>query len=393
MKRIVILHACNSVALVAAVADFSNLDATAAANSRVVEGKMTIPYGLWPVEIVNAEGKKEKVLQRLDKAVAGRLVSAFNSLRGRLSRFVSGSPIYMGHPDYAAAKFANAWTRFGKCVGMEAGEDSLTVTGDFTPEAKALLAANEALAPSPHWGLARTAEKKDDLSICEPIAFYSMGITPRPNIAGAAVNEDPNAAPAPASMMDEAAAAQQLADCCAEIVRLESALAASVSCQASSDQQVASLTKILAEKEMALTNERSYNASMRADLEATRAALQRAKADALSGAVNSILDGATAAGRILATDREVWREKITKTPAAANELFAPGASLKTASVVEAGRIAGANEAAGGRSATDRFVEIVRQHMAATNSQWDVAWNECKAKHAELFKLMPNGGKV
>jgi hypothetical protein len=395
MKRIVILTACNS-ATISAVADFPSVAGATAVNARVVEGRMTIPYGMWPVTIVNAEGKEEKVVQRLDKAVAGRLMAAFNSFRGRLSRIVSGSPIFMGHPDYAKATAANAWSRLGKNTGMEAGEDALVVIGDFTPEAKTILAANETLAPSPHWGLARTAEKKDDLAICEPVAFYSMGITPRPNIAGAAVNE---AVPPPidsaavaAVMMDGSIVAQQLADCCAEMLQLKDALAAAVAAKDTADQQLAALAKIVAEKENALLQERTWGANLRAEMDALRAALQQEKADAIATSVNSILDGATAAGRIVAADREHWRDKIMKLPAAVNELFAP-AALKVESVVDPARVAAANADLGTRPAADRFVDLVRQHMATTKTTWEIAWNECQAKHSELYKLMPNGGKA
>jgi hypothetical protein len=391
MKRIVLIAACNSAA---SVPDFTAVAASVAANSRVVEGKMTIPYGLWPVTIRNADGKEEQVVQRLDKAVAGRLVAAFNSVRGRLSRLVSGSPIYLGHPDYAENPSTKAWRRLGKCLAMEAGDEALTVTGEFTADGKAIVAANEALAPSPHWGLARTGEKKDNLDVCDPVAFYSMGLTVRPNISGAAINEDAMPAmdaAAMAAMMDVSVASQELAKCCAEIVQLRDELAAAVTARDSANQQLTALAKMVADKEAQCQSEKAWNANLRAEVDALRAALQQEKANAIAAGVNSILDGAVAVGRIVAADRDHWRDKITKTPAAANELFTP--DLKTSSTVPTDRAAAANDALGSRPASDRFVELVHQHMAATKLPWEQAWNECKSKHNELFKLMPNGGRA
>ena len=398
-----LLGAANSAALMSSIVD---QPIEAAANNRVIEGRMSIPYGIWPITIQNEQGKPEKVLQRLNLQSATRLVSAFNSLRGRVSRFVSGSPIYSGHPDYQKAKDAAAWKQLGKCTGMEAATDALIIIGDFNGDGKSLVAANSALAPSPHWGLKRTGETQDGLAITEPAAFYSVGITPRPNIAGAAINEQPAAAatetPADAAeLAEEAMENQQLAIMAAEIASLEAVVSdlrtlldgtkASATDQAT---QLANLQALIAQKNQELGAASSALLDCRAQLSSCQAALVASQADAAGydDAVNSILDGAVAGGSIIAADRDVWKAKIKKTPAAANELVARRAP-KTASVVPPRRIEGANSALGGVSAKVQFETAVRERMAKMNEDWPTAWNATRGTHKEIYGLMANGGKV
>lgn len=393
----------SKILIPAVVAESTALDQSGqpAANAKIIEGKMSIPYGLWPVtiKVKSPDGKvtDERVLQRLDKTVATRLVSAFNSLQGRLSRFVSGSPIYRGHPDYIGAKDAVAWNSLGKCIGMEAGESALVVQGEFNDAGKSLVAANESLAPSPHWGLSRTGEKQDDLEICVPMALYSMGLTARPNIPGAAVNDDAGGladcavADPVAALMTSAEYDQAMAVLAADIADLEQKLADAAATCCSKDEQLTALNAALADLTGKHKSLETWNASLQADLAATRAALQAEKATALDCAMNSVLDGAIAAGRLVAADRDTWKAKLTATPSAVNELF--DAALKTASVVAASRAAAANEALGGVTPACRFEQVVRARMADTKESWPVAWNACKASHSEIFRLMPNGGRA
>lgn len=393
--RMAILNAVNARDIIPAIV------MEAAANARVVDGVMTIPYGLWPVEIVNEKGQREKVVQRLDKTVASRLVHAFNSLHGRFARWVSGSPIYMGHPDHNGAHNAAAWRRLGKIVSMTATDDALAVKGDFDDESKTLLAANAALAPSPHWGLKRTTETHEGAAICEPVAFYSMGITARPNIAGAAVNEDP-ADPATAELMTQARHDQQMAVLAADMAdtemeceRLRAALEVARADAGSQATQIAALQGTLAEKDLRLAALAADLAALRAELDACRAALEQSKAEALSSAnaVSGQIAALIDAAGIVPADREHWATRLRETPAAVNSLLETVRSIKTGSIVTPERMAAANEALGGVTAAARFEQLVRERMAATREDWPTAWNACRVAHRELFALMPNGGRA
>jgi hypothetical protein len=361
----------------------------AAANSRIVEGKLSIPYGLWPVEITNEEGKPEKVLQRLDKGVASRLVAAFNSLRGRLSRVVSGCQVYMGHPDHAGAKERAAWKRLALCTGLEAAENSLVAICDMPDETKSLVAANAALAPSPYWGLRRTQEKQGDLTICEPVCVYSFGLTPRPNIAGSAVNEDPAPDAEVMDMQEESDRDQSLAVLAADIADLESRLQAAELARATREQEILS-------RDSTITELRTQCECLRTELEAARAQVQAQVecCNSVTGqreaSVGAVVDAAIKAERIVAKDRDHWVKKLQETPAAVNELFVN--PLKLTSTVPAERIAAANSDVGSVPASARFEQIVRARMAGTHEDWATAWNACKDSHHEIYKLMPNGGR-
>ena len=397
MKRILIIAAANS-SEIRAVLD--NLPA--AANARIIEGKMSIPYGLWPVDIVNEDGQPERVVQRLDKAVAERLVRAFNGVLGRVSRFVGGCPIYMGHPDVRSAAAANAagadraaWRPLGKNTAMAATDTALVVDGAFTDAAKALIAANAALAPSPHWGLKRTEDKHDGLAICEPVAFYSMGITPRPNIAGSAVNEDPCD---PIDPMELSARDVIIANMQAELSDMDAQRCAACGERDQAMAQVTALTTALAEKDARCKALEADMVAVRAECDALRKALADSTAIATAnerGARELRVAVATAAansGLIIAADVATWAEKLG-TISAVNELIDSSRILKSSSTVSQVRIAAANADLGGVPASVRFAEVVRERMARTQEQWPVAWNACRASHKELFDLMPNGGRA
>lgn len=374
----------------------------AAANARIVEGRMTIPFGLWPVEIVNEDGEPERVLQRLDKPVAERLIRSFNGLLGRISRFVGGSPIYLGHPDYRKAAAANAaageavpWNVLGKSIGMSLAENALVVEGDFSPAAKALIAANAALAPSPHWGLKRTGEQQEGVAICEPVAFYSMGLTPRPNIAGAAINED---AAVPIDPMAISARDEMIANMSAELSDLDSRCGEACAERDQAMTKVAALTTALAEKDARCKALEADMVAMRAEMDALRKALADQQALAVANERGAhelrvaVVAAAANCGLILAADRDVWIAKLSAL-AAVNELLDPTRMLKRESIVGQARIAAANADLGGVTPSVRFEQVVRERMNKTGEDWPTAWNACRNSHRELFNLMPNGGKA
>ena len=393
----------------------------AASNGQVLEGRMTVPYGMWPVTITNEKGVRERVIQRLDKAVAERLAATFDSLRGRFARLVGGSNIWLGHPDHATAGAQNeqapgskvSWHRLGRTVKLSPGETELIADGDFTEAAKALIAANQ-LAPSPYWGLRRTGEHvATGESIVEPVALFSFGMVPNPNIAGAAVNEEIASGETPAEvdpndavLNEEAQRERQSAFLVAELNRLtlerdaaRADLAAAAQARDEALAQVAALTKALGDSNIRVTELERAAVAARAKqdeaISASRRFEQTAAANAQSSdaLVAAVVAAAANAGLIVQADGDHWRERVRTMPAAINELVCPERLLKTSPIVAAARLAAANEALGGVSAAQRFGQAVREHMSRTGQNWPDAWNACKAAHRELFNLMPNGGKA
>ena len=422
-----ILHASNESA------PHSPIHVLSAVNGRIVEGRFVIPFGMHPVEIVNEDGKKEKVIQRLNAATSTGLIVAFNSLLSRFARFISGPNIYQGHPDQKNDPNPAAWAPLGKVVRMDAGDNALVIHGDLPDASKALLAANTALAPSPYWGLRRTTETHEGMAVCDPVVFFSLGITPRPNIAGAAANsldaetgrvgDKETVAPAaanelPASLTppvtptatnevpvnvgaatespaQDAPKHRDMALLAANIADMETSLTAAGLSIDSLKAQLAALTATLAERDLAIAAQKTDIINLRSELDATRTALtaSKTKSDShIMDSCNALADAAIAAKLIVPADREFWSKKLVEMPAAANELLNPERILKSKSVVTSERLAAANSALGGVPATVRFTQIVRERMAKTHEQWSEAFNACRKSHEEIYNLMPNGGR-
>lgn len=383
-RKIIIIGAANEAP--------DQVKIASAINGKVIEGKFVIPFGMWPVEISNEKGEKEKVVQRLTADTAKRMVNAFNTFLGRFSRLVGGAKIYRGHPDQVGERNPTAWSVLGKIAKLEVGDNALVIHGDLPDSTKTMLATNEALAPSPYWGMQRTQEKQGDLAVFDPVVLFSLGITPRPNIAGAAANETPSGANEADDLIAEAERGRQLSVLAAMIADLESQLGAVTAERDALRSQLENVTAMCGANEQKVATAQAQIAAESARRQAAEAAAQAAK-DALQNACNAVADAAASANLILPADKEHWAAKLVATPGAANELVTTERMLKTESIVSAARIAAANEALGGVSAAKRFEAIVRERMAKTGEKWPEAFNACRGTHSELYNLMPNGGRA
>lgn len=393
MKRSILLFAANEAP--ASMPAVCLPTPESAANARIIEGMLRIPFGLWPTTVVNEDDKPEKVLQRLDRPVSERLIGAFNSARGRFARLFSGCRIYRGHPDYNQAVDAAAWAPLGRVTRLMAEDAALVAEADLPDTTKALLAANEALAPSPHWGLRRTGETIDGMAVCEPVALYSFGLTARPNIAGAAVNEEGAPDPEVQNLSEQAQRERELVVLAAEIAELEAKLSALESARYAAEQA-------LAERDASVQGMRAQIEALQAQIAAAREEEQQAAAAgreavqaaeaAQAATVAAVVAAAVESARIPEADREHWAQRVAATPAAVNELFAVP-PLKRVPLADAKRISAANGDMAGTSTAQRFAELVRRRMADTHETWATAWHHCRSQHAELYRLMPNGGKA
>ena len=83
-----------------------------------------------------------EAIQRLDRAAAEGMVRRFKSPWNRVKRFITGCPIYAGHPDVPA--FAEDYadkTPKGMIVDLAAREDGLYCKPVFTNEGSELVEA------------------------------------------------------------------------------------------------------------------------------------------------------------------------------------------------------------------------------------------------------------
>jgi FtsZ-binding cell division protein ZapB len=141
-----------------------------ASNELALDGEwMKIsPYGDFP----NKVG-----LQRVTKADAELMVTAFNSLRGRASRLFMGLPIYVGHPDVEPGNHADK-RRYGKITDLEAREDGFYGKVALNSLGKAAIDEGHYLFNSPAWYLKREGK------FVRPVELISIGLTNTPQIPG-----------------------------------------------------------------------------------------------------------------------------------------------------------------------------------------------------------------
>lgn len=126
------------------------------------------PYGDYP----NKVG-----LQRIQKPDAEAMVTAFNSLRGKVSRAFMGLPIYVGHPDVQPDKYPDK-RRYGKITDLEARADGFYGKVAMNSLGKAALEEGHFQFNSPTWLLKR------EKSFVRPVELISVGLTNTPQIPG-----------------------------------------------------------------------------------------------------------------------------------------------------------------------------------------------------------------
>ncbi len=126
------------------------------------------PYGTF-------RGKTPGRPQHFTEDAAKRMVSEFNSLRGKLGRMFRGIPIYIGHPDVDPT----IWTddrRLGKATDLQARPDGLWAYGEWNSLGRENQTEGFWVYPSPRWdapvGQARF----------EPDRLISIGLTNTPRI-------------------------------------------------------------------------------------------------------------------------------------------------------------------------------------------------------------------
>ena len=153
----------------------------------------------------------------------------------------------------------------------------------------------------------------------------------------------------------------------------------------------ADLVRLAAELEAAKTATQNAVA-LAAGNERAATEARNTGAATLLAAANEVAGAAIAAGFLAPADRNFWRDKIAADPKEAAGLFALAPGLKTRSVLDAARIAGANEAAAATPGA-RFTALVHARMEKTGEKWPDAWHATRQANPDLFRLMPNGGKA
>lgn len=149
------------------------------------------PYGDSKYRIP-ANGGFVTVIQRITKENAVEMVNAFNSLVGRVHRWMKGAPIYLGHPDDATTghKYP-VKDEMGMFADLQVRDNGLYVKPMFNSKGAAVLERPEKLFFSGRWPVKKTGDK-DGMPVYEPTSVTSIGITRNPNLPTEMLNENPN---------------------------------------------------------------------------------------------------------------------------------------------------------------------------------------------------------
>ncbi len=130
---------------------------------------MFIPYGEYP----HRQG-----LQLFDKVAADGMVTAHNSVIGKVKRLVGMSyPVYVGHPDLPGSKDSDK-RAYGWVEGMTAENDGLRLAVKWSEEGRKMVENAHYKFYSPFWYLAKAANGKG----YRPKSLISVGLTNSPNI-------------------------------------------------------------------------------------------------------------------------------------------------------------------------------------------------------------------
>lgn len=354
-----------------------------AVNEEVAAGQPWVritPYGVFP----NPVG-----LQVVDREAADAMVSAFNSISGRVMRLGKGLPVFIGHPDHPAWAKLNPTVRceaLGRVKELEARDDGLYGRTAFNESGLPLVTGDGAAYDSwsPNWGMVEIQYK--GRKAYRPVVLRSLGLTNTPNIPGNVIG------------LNEPLPSELTSDMKDQILKLLAVLGITLTADATDEQitsalseAVPAVTKIKGEaaeatvqKEAAAKSAGDATAAvneataLKAELQATRAA--RAS-DAVMVAINE--------GKLTAADATKWKDRLTNTTnyaADIAELSALKPAINTMPLAAAvgGRRA---ESAISGDRTKAIVDAINEYKAANpHVDHNTAFAAVKASKPTLFAI-------
>lgn len=341
-----------------------------------------IPYGVFPAARAGRE-------QHFGRAQAEEMVREFNSLRGRLGRMFRGVPIFIGHPDMNRTMYPDD-RRLGKLVELRAGADALEAVPEWNSLGEENLREGWWVYPSPVWDAPKGRAR------FEPDRLLSIGLTNLPRIAGI----DPVANAEESNQqnhdMNRQAVCEKLGlpaeatdeEILGAIGGLQEAAGKAAEDQAEAERKAAE-----AQQATEAAGNAAATAATERDAARERAsALEGELAAARENAANTLLDTATADGRITKAQRGEWLGRLTGEgrEAAANELAALKPELNTRELdVSRSRVAIGDEAAR-REAVANAVEAVMSSQPQATYEDAYAQVKRDPKMKPVFEAMRTG---
>ncbi|MEW6306187.1 MAG: phage protease [Verrucomicrobiota bacterium] len=356
---------------------------------------MISPYGDFPGPALTrlADGRIEKrpAIQRVTREVAEALVRRFKSPWGRLKRFFTGCPIFIGHPDVPG--LANEYpdkTPQGVFVDLEARADGLYGLPVFTNGGSDLVERKRLVALSPYWTARQTGEV-NGIPIFTPDELKSAGLTNRPNLpVRHLLNERPAAStpnPTQKPIMDKALLLAWLKEQGIELPA-----------DAGDEQLQAALAQIaqrLAQTAPPPAHGSAANEQFRADLErlaAERDTLSASYANERAERIGLVLDLAVADGRITIAQRPQWAARLQGDFANSHGALQSLAPVCKTRAVTASLGERRVELANIQERTERVQSLVAQRMKQHGETYDAAFANARREHPALFAQMQQPGK-
>jgi hypothetical protein len=308
-----------------------------------------------------------EAIQRLDHAAASRMVAHFKSPWNTLKRYLTGVPIYHGHPDMANAgsKYPDKEPK-GMIAGLECRADGLYCLPVFTNEGRDLLNQGKKLFFSGRWSSDPVGEE-NGLRVFRPAHLKSAGLTARPNLPVHHANDQDGQTATPNKM---------------NRTQLLHALAAfGIQFANDADATDAALLDAIT----TLGHKAKSADTLATERDTFRAHFANERKLRIAG----LLDGAIASGKITAAQRPDWETRLANEVNFANEaaaLQALATAIKTQSLtMEMGgrKVEIAN--ASGRRHT--VASLVKTEMETARCDYDTAFARVQKTNPALFEAM------
>lgn len=324
------------------------------------------PFGdtHYPLKIGN---KTETVIQRITKENATEMVNAFKSIAGKVSRWLRGSPIYLGHPDdpQTGHKYP-VKDQVGMFADLEVRDDGLYVRPMFNSKGAEILDKPDKYYFSGRWPVKPTG-KSGDMTIYEPINVTSIGITKTPNLQTEMLNTENN-------FMDRT-----------KLIAVLAKAGITLSNEATDAQVEAAIESIGAAKttaETTLANERKTIVDLNAELKTLKDQNEAAR----KSEIESLINERITSGVITAAEKDLWQGRLTAN--FVNEAPALKALQPKLKTQQNGSVNGdrtRNPAGESQTAAARIVTLANERMAKTGKSYQVCAAEVSDENPDLVK--------
>lgn len=341
------------------------------------------PYG-------DHKGQVPGRLQHFHRPQAEAMVNEFNSFRARLGRMFRGRSVFIGHPDADPVNYKDE-RRLAKIMDLEARDDGLWARPEWNSLGRENIEEGYWVYPSPYWDAPAGKPR------FEPDRLISIGLTNNPRIAASEPVCNTDDQPEPKNQTDETMDRQALlkklgleAEATDEeiLAKIDALLSAADSKEdkKAAEEMKNSLDEANAQREAAENSVKQLKPELAAEREKS-AGLETELKDARTAHANTLLDAATADGRIEKADREKWAADFAADfEKASNSLLEIKPNLNTQEIaLEKSR----QQISDQQSRREQIANAVDAKMAETGMEYHDAYTAVKRdpKMREVFEAM------